>query len=148
MTSQLNVDTIVDKPGTGGTNIKVGNTSTYVSDNGAVTQNVVQSLVKQRLYYNQVASSIKSSFNVSSVTDGSAGRMAVNLTSSYTSLDEYQAHGYGNAYNGDSWGGNNTTATKVNWAFTNTTSLYDYTNHTGSYVDGTYAYAVSFGDLS
>ena len=39
MTSQLNVDTIVDKAGSGGTNVKVGNTSTYVSDGGGVTQN-------------------------------------------------------------------------------------------------------------
>ena len=45
MTSQLNVDTIVDKAGSGGTNVKIGNTSTYVSDSGAVTQNTVQSLV-------------------------------------------------------------------------------------------------------
>ncbi len=91
----------------------------------------------------------RDSFNVSSVTDGSAGRMAVTLTSAYTSLDEYQAHGYGNAYNGDSWGAYNTTPCKVNWAFTNTTSLYDYTNHVSSgYVDGTYAYCFSLGDLA
>jgi hypothetical protein len=147
MTSQLNVDTIVDKAGSGGTNVKVGDTSTFVQ--GSVTQNLVQGLVKQRLYYNQVASTIKDSFNVSSVTDGSAGRMAVTLTSAYTSLDEYQAHGYGNAYNGDSWGAYNTTPCKVNWAFTNTTSLYDYTNHVSSgYVDGTYAYCFSLGDLA
>jgi hypothetical protein len=46
MTSQLNVDTIVDKAGSGGTNVKIGNTSTYVSDGGAVTQNTVQGLLK------------------------------------------------------------------------------------------------------
>ena len=46
MTSQLNVDTIVDKAGSGGTNVKIGNTSTYVSDGGAVTQNTVQGLAK------------------------------------------------------------------------------------------------------
>ena len=44
MTSQLNVDTIVDKAGSGGTNVKVANISTYVSDGGAVTQNTVQGL--------------------------------------------------------------------------------------------------------
>ena len=38
MTSQLNVDTIVDKAGSGGTNVKVANTSTYVSDGGAHRQ--------------------------------------------------------------------------------------------------------------
>ena len=47
MTSQLNVDTIVDKAGSGGTNVKIGNTSTYVSEGGGATQNTVQSLVKQ-----------------------------------------------------------------------------------------------------
>ena len=40
MTSQLNVDTIVDKAGSGGTNVKIANTSTYVSDGGNVTQNL------------------------------------------------------------------------------------------------------------
>ncbi len=148
MTSQINVDTIVDKAGTGGTTIKMSTTATAVSEGGSNTTNVVQGLAKQWLYYNQVASTVKDSFNVSSVVDGAAGRHSISLTSAYTGVDNYMALGYGNAYNGDSWGGNNTTATKVNWAFTNTTSLYDFTNHTGSYVDGTYAYAVSFGNLS
>jgi hypothetical protein len=40
MTSQLNVDTIVDKAGSGGTNVKIGNTSTYVSEGGNVSSNV------------------------------------------------------------------------------------------------------------
>ena len=42
MTSQLNVDTIVDKAGSGGTNVKIGNTSTYVADGGSASQNTVQ----------------------------------------------------------------------------------------------------------
>ena len=49
MTSQLNVDTIVDKAGSGGTNVKIGNTSTYVDGSGA-TQNTVQGLVKAWSY--------------------------------------------------------------------------------------------------
>ena len=46
MSSQLNVDTIVDKAGSGGTNVKIANTSTYVSDGGSATQNTVQGLLK------------------------------------------------------------------------------------------------------
>ena len=46
MTSQLNVDTIVDKAGSGGTNVKIANTSTYVSDGGNATQNTVKALSK------------------------------------------------------------------------------------------------------
>ena len=52
MSSQLNVDTIVDKAGSGGTNVKMANTSTYVSDGGAVTQNTVQGLAKGLGTYN------------------------------------------------------------------------------------------------
>ena len=75
MTSQLNVDTIVDKAGSGGTNVKIGNTSTYVSDVGAVTQNTVESLVKT--WWRQAANgaSIDDSFNISSVTDNAAGNL-------------------------------------------------------------------------
>ena len=148
MTSQINVDTIVDKAGTGGTTIKISTTGTAVSEGGSNTTNVVQGLAKQWLYYNQVADTIKGSFNTSSVVDGAAGRISISVPAPYKSLDDYIALGYGNAYNGDSWGGNNTTAVKVNWAFTNTSSLYDFTNHGGAYTDGTYAYAVTFGDLA
>jgi len=74
MTSQLNVDTIVDKAGSGGTNVKIGNTSTYVSDGGAVTQNTVQGLGKAWVVEDHNASNeIKDSLNVASVTDIGTG---------------------------------------------------------------------------
>ena len=37
MSSQLNVDTIVDKAGSGGTNVKIANTSVTVSEGGSAT---------------------------------------------------------------------------------------------------------------
>jgi len=74
MTSQLNVDTIVDKAGTGGTNIKVGNTSTYVSDGGNVTQNAVQGLVKAWDHVSGDGTTIDDSFNISSHTDSGTGQ--------------------------------------------------------------------------
>ena len=66
MTSQLNVDTIVDKAGSGGTNVKMANNSTYVSDGGATTQNTVQSLVKCWVQFDGTASgaAARDSFNV------------------------------------------------------------------------------------
>jgi hypothetical protein len=62
MTSQLNVDTIVDKAGSGGTNVKVGNTSTYVSDGGGVTQNTVQAALKGFAHFDGSDNSIGNSF--------------------------------------------------------------------------------------
>ena len=123
--------------------------SITVQDVGSATCNLQEGLIKQRLYHNLVAETTKDSVNVSTVTDINTGRIGVNLTSPYKSLDEYQAHGFGNGYNGDSWGGYNTSPCKVNWAVTNTTSLYDFTNHVSSgYIDGTYMYCFSLGDLA
>ena len=82
MTSQLNVDTIVDKAGSGGTNVKVANTSTYVSDGGAVTQNTVQSLSKMFCNFDGTASgaTVRDSFNVSSTDDDGTGDYGINYT--------------------------------------------------------------------
>jgi len=74
MTSQLNVDTIVDKAGSGGTNVKIGNTSTFVSDGGAVTQNTVQGITKNWCRLDQYdGTDIRDSFNTSSYTDIGTG---------------------------------------------------------------------------
>ena len=70
MTSQLNVDTIVDKAGSGGSNVKMANTSTYVSDGGSATQNTVQGLVKS--WVQHAGSTPLDSFNISGFTDNSA----------------------------------------------------------------------------
>ena len=80
MTSQLNVDAIVDKAGSGGTNVKVANTSTYVSDGGAVTQNTVQGMAKAWLHVPVAGSSILDSFNVSSHDDDGSGDGGVHIS--------------------------------------------------------------------
>ena len=82
MSSQLNVDTIVDKAGSGGTNVKVANTSTYVSDGGNVTQNTVQALSKMFCNFDGTASgaTVRDSFNVSSTDDDGTGDYGINYT--------------------------------------------------------------------
>ena len=87
MTSQLNVDTIVDKAGSGGTNVKIGNTSTYVSDGGSATQNTVQGIAKCWGDYDQDSPSIKDSFNTSSVTDNSTGQYFPQFTNNMGSVN-------------------------------------------------------------
>ena len=80
MTSQLNVDTIVDKAGSGGTNVKVANTSTYVSDGGAVTQNTVQALIKCWFNYKGTDDVFRDTFNVASSTDNGTGYYTITFT--------------------------------------------------------------------
>ena len=87
MTSQLNVDTIVDKAGSGGTNVKVGNASTYVSDGGAVTQNTVQSLVKTWAINDHTSTSVLDSFNQSAITDTSTGVLTWDVTNNFVSVN-------------------------------------------------------------
>ena len=85
MTSQLNVDTIVDKAGSGGSNVKMANTSTYVSDGGNVTQNTVQGLAKLVAGCTLAGSlNAASSLNVSSLADGGTGLNTVNATNAFS----------------------------------------------------------------
>ena len=91
MTSQLNVDAIVDKAGSGGTNVKVANTSTYVSDGGNVTQNTVQGLAKVWGSYNLKDNTAYDAFNVSSNQDLATGRSQFNFTNSLNAID-YSVH--------------------------------------------------------
>lgn len=81
MTSQLNVDTIVDKAGSGGTNVKIGNTSTYVADGGSATQNTVQGIGKAWINHDFGSdNSANDSFNISSTTDNSTANMDITFS--------------------------------------------------------------------
>jgi len=91
MTSQLNVDTIVDKAGTSGpslpntTTIKIGNTSTYVSEGGAVIQNTVQGIAKMWTRADHTGTAeINDSFNTASITDDSTGFLTYISTNNMT----------------------------------------------------------------
>jgi hypothetical protein len=94
MTSQLNVDTIVDKAGSGGTNVKIGNTSTYVSDGGGVTQNTVQGIAKLWISDETLVATsnhTEDSFNVGSITDVGTGVAQVNNTNNMSNTG-YSCH--------------------------------------------------------
>ena len=81
MTSQLNVDTIVDKAGSGGSNVKMANTSTYVAEGNGATQNTVQGLMKSWVNIDIAGTvSVNDSLNVGSITDVGAGVFNVVLS--------------------------------------------------------------------
>ncbi len=88
MTSQLNVDTIVDKAGSGGTNVKIGNTSTYVSENSTTTQNTVQGIAKAWAVVDGTGTiSLSDSFNCVSVVDEGTGDYDVFYTNNMASAN-------------------------------------------------------------
>ena len=66
----------------------VGNNAVYTSDSGAVTQNVVQSLVKGWLNYKGDGTvAIRDSLNFSSVTDENTGTYELNITNNMANND-------------------------------------------------------------
>ena len=150
MTSQLNVDTIVDKAGSGGTNVKIGNTSTYVSDGGAVTQNTVQGLAKAHTVTNQTNHSIISvmSLNISGLTDNGTGRSEIAFSNNFSSA------AYTVAALSKDGSGYNDVATIANSAGTYTTSAFEVfcchsaSDGSGSANDSSGAMTAYFGDLA
>jgi len=88
MSSQLNVDTIVDKAGSGGTNVKIANTSVTVAEGGSGTTNTVQGLCKAWCVFDQVNSNtVDDSFNIGSVTDRGTGSMYGVYTNNMSSIN-------------------------------------------------------------
>ena len=97
MTSQLNVDTIVDKAGSGGTNVKIGNTSTYVSDGGSATQNTVQGFCKMWARLDGTGTiGLDDSFNVNSTTDNATGNYTFTFSNNMTTTAFNVAHASAN----------------------------------------------------
>ena len=83
MTSQLNVDTIVDKAGSGGTNVKVANTSVTVSEGGSATTTTVQGLAKAYSSINGTSTAAtRGTFNMSSLNDNGTGNYTISITNS------------------------------------------------------------------
>ena len=88
MTSQLNVDTIVDKAGSGGTNVKIANTSVTVGEGGSGTTTTVQGLCKSWIDFKGTSTAaINESFNVGSLTDVDTGKFTVNFSNAMSSGD-------------------------------------------------------------
>ena len=109
MTSQLNVDTIVDKAGSGGTNVKIANTSVTVGEGGTATTTTVQGLVKAWAECNSAGTSINDSFNIASLVDTNTGQQTCNYTNdfasgSYACVTTGDTVGSNNAFSGTSAG--------------------------------------------
>ena len=100
MTSQLNVDTIVDKAGSGGTNVKIGNTSVTVGEGGSGTTNTVQGLAKAWLNMNGTGTvAIRDSFNIASITDNGTGDHTGTFTNAMNN-DDFVCAGEGGTESG------------------------------------------------
>ena len=111
--STISANTITAVGG-GGTNVKVGNNATFISDGGAVTDsNLVQGLVKVWFQYNHDGESTYDSFNVGTITDRATGNFIVNFTNNMGN-DDYSlagAAGFGYSLSFEDNEGEKTSAT-------------------------------------
>ena len=86
MTSQLNVDTIVDKAGSGGTNVKMANNAVTVSEGGNATTNTVQGLCKCWANITGTGTvALDDSFNASGITDNQTGDYTIAFSNALSS---------------------------------------------------------------
>ena len=87
MTSQLNVDTIVDKAGSGGTNVKIGNTAVTVAEGGSATTSTVQGLLKSWTHADCTGTvGIEDSLNTSSITENANGNITFTRTNNMNNV--------------------------------------------------------------
>ena len=144
MTSQLNVDTIVDKAGSGGTNVKVGNNSTYVADGGSATQNLVQAVSKAWVNFDGASSNIpiNDSFNVSGNTDNGTGDYTITFSNAMGN-GSYSLAGVGQA-----GGGSSVMGLAVNQTGGLTTASARIFTKTGSPADSDLVTSTINGDLA
>ena len=148
--STLLTDTIRKTGGSLGVDIRVKNNSVYESDGGtSVTQNMVQSLSKQWVYFNYASTTAVDSFNVGSLTDEATGRFLVNMTNNFANTS-YAVNYTGNAYADDTFPANVTCIAKFEYYSGGfETGAYDVVCYGGSaLVDGKYNYTVAHGDLA
>jgi len=149
MSSQLNVDTIVDKAGSGGTNVKIANTSVAVAEGGSGTTNTVQGLIKSWVNFEQDGThASRDSFNISSLTDEAVGRThPISFTNNMGSAN-YSGSMYSNAYiqaNLDHNGFNNHYAGGFG---SRTTSGHSIVSYGAAGVDADNVQVASWGDLA
>ena len=144
MTSQLNVDTIVDKAGSGGTNVKIANNSVTVSEGGSATTTTVQGLIKAFIHHTGDSPTTNDSFNVASLTDNGNGDNTYTWTNAFGNTfpsvsgmsTEDGTIGYVNLYFDRSWtkSGANLRVQGIDQG--------------DSYDDGAYSTVMAAGDLA
>ena len=93
-TSAQTIDT------SGRTTAVLNNDTTYRSDGGAVTQNMVQGVAKAWCHWTQVSTqTIRDSFNISGITDGGTGKTTLSINNDMSN-DDWAGSMYQNGANG------------------------------------------------
>ena len=115
----------------------MNNDSTFRSDGGAATQNLVQGLIKSWNKTTADGTALEDSFNVSSLTDTNTGQQTINISNNMSNDDYCPTHSYID---------NQTDIAP--WIDSVATGSYKQNSyHSGAYIDRKHASSVN-GDLA
>ena len=127
----------------GGSNVKMANTSTYVSDGGAVTQNTVQGLAKVFCCNNGSGTIYSSqSMNVSGTTDNGSADITITYANPFASA--YHTWGWTGGYDG----GNSDASCRKRETTSDTHNLRYITCYAGTLYEWVEQSSTMHGDLA
>ena len=141
MASQLKVDTI--------TGVATAGSIAVTAEGNSTTTNLQQGLVKSWADFTMASTpSADDSFNLASITDSATGKMGINATNAFASVN-YVPTGYSNGTGADNFDSTTQIGLKQGQNVTTSTSTYEFSCYASSaYTDAIHNYTLTVGDLA
>ena len=141
MASQLKVDTV--------TGVATAGSIAVTAEGNSTTTNLQQGLAKSWADFSMASTpSADDSFNLASITDSATGKMGINETNIFASVN-YVPTGYSNGTGADNFDSTTQIGLKQGQNVTTSTTTYEFSCYASSaYTDAIHNYTLTVGDLA
>ena len=141
MASQLKVDTV--------TGVATAGSIAVTAEGNSTTTNLQQGLAKSWADFSMASTpSADDSFNLASITDSATGKMGINATNIFASVN-YVPTGYSNGTGADNFDSTTQIGLKQGQNVTTSTTTYEFSCYASSaYTDAIHNYTLTVGDLA
>ena len=141
MASQLKVDTV--------TGVATAGSIAVTAEGNSTTTNLQQGLAKSWADFSMASTpSADDSFNLASITDSATGKMGINATNIFASVN-YVPTGYSNGTGANNFDSTTQIGLKQSQNVTTSTSTYEFSCYASSaYTDAIHNYTLAVGDLA
>ena len=141
MASQLKVDTV--------TGVATAGSIAVTAEGNSTTTNLQQGLAKSWADFSMASTpSADDSFNLASITDSATGKMGINATNIFASVN-YVPTGYSNGTGADNFDSTTQIGLKQGQNVTTSTTTYEFSCYASSaYTDAIHNYTLAVGDLA
>jgi hypothetical protein len=141
MASQLKVDTI--------TGVATAGSIAVTAEGNSTTTNLQQGLAKSWADFSMASTpSADDSFNLASITDSATGKMGINATNIFASVN-YVPTGYSNGTGANNFDSSTQIGLKQGQNVTTSTTTYEFSCYASSaYTDAIHNYTLTVGDLA